>query len=113
MKQVLLPFYQCDHCKETSKWEYDIQQHEKTCLDKQKERKQAQENFRLSLAKAETKAIEAARNDKALILLVANGLTKEARQRAIEVFEAEAYFDCYSSSWYEEIYTKMVNAVSV
>jgi hypothetical protein len=111
MKEIMVKQYQCDHCSKTAQFPSEIERHESTCLAEQKKLKDAQEANRLKLSKAREDSITAAKNDKALNLLVGNGLLKEAWKRAEEVYNNQVGVDCYSSSWFEEIFTAMVEAV--
>jgi hypothetical protein len=110
MKEIQGTIYQCDHCTKQSLSEWEIKGHEKTCLETQEKYRKQQEEYHQKTNDARSKAMKLARDDTALSLLVKNGLMREARRRAIDLYDSEVYYDCNCSSWHEETYELMLKA---
>lgn len=107
--------FRCDFCKEIIMRKNTMRKHEVLCKMRHKSAVKERNRYNAQKAEDEQNAMVAAKEDKALRVVVEAGFVEVARQRAAVILEDTVfndYEDYECSSWYEDMYKRMVLAVA-
>jgi hypothetical protein len=109
MKSVMIEAFECEYCPKRDFFAQEIEDHEKGCLAQQAAVKKAKQERLDRIAEIQQEAIEAAKNDEPLALLIQNGLMDAAMDRVRNVFDG-LWRELDSTYIHEETLAKMLNA---